>query len=51
MDITGGFIASKRSSTNPQGLSNCSWNLFYWWVKISPLTEQIFSPEFSAFWL
>ena len=32
MDIMAGFSASNRSRTNPQELSNCSWNLVYRWL-------------------
>jgi len=48
MDDTVGFSASNRSRTNPQRLSNCSWNLVYWWVKISSLSENFQSRVFSV---
>ena len=35
-----------RCRNHSQGLSNCRWDLVYWWVKISPLNEQNFTPEF-----
>jgi hypothetical protein len=47
--MTAGFGASNRCRDHPQGLSNCSWNLVYWWVKISPLNEQTSLPSFERF--
>jgi len=35
-----------RCRNHSQGLSNRRWDLVYWWVKISPLNEQNFTPEF-----
>jgi hypothetical protein len=48
MVMTAGFGALNRCRNHPQGLSNCSWNLVYWCMKIS-LNEQALLPSFEHF--
>ena len=49
MDAIPGFSAPNRSKNNPQGLSNCSWNLVCCWVKICPSTSENVHPSFQRF--